>query len=456
MVRGLSLLSRPLYRTVSMRRKPLLVAAASASNPGDLINICRTRLEGTWREIRRTNKVVYAKKPNVYTKNEVIYNSALAVRIHNPPSHHPPRATSLNASVTSGIDDVLSSSSGGSRSNVLALEVGEEAGVSSSKGARAAVGVLLAVVAEVGLASGEVGGGSEDLAGKARLGGSIDVLEHVTLSENLGARVSLKSVSDGVEVVVDGVEEGVAGNLGRATRGVVDVVVLEGDGVGGTGEVQAPVVASVAGSGPGRSTVDLVVGDGDTVGSRVTEDDVLTGNQVGGDVVDPDEVCTVDGDGITTPDVLGVDIGEANVLDDDVLSVGDDANTLALNDTLGALADERLVGTNGHTKDTSLVVLDVGDLGGIGLVVVAPAILVDSLLACGTSSPRSATSRGSGALSSGEVKGLGQDNDARRGVGQVADQLGGGGRVDGGSRATTSNTLSETLSRSLNGISTEG
>jgi hypothetical protein len=400
--------------------------------------------------------VVYVKKRIVCTKNEVIYNSALAVRTRDPPSHHPMRAISLNASVTSGVDKVLGSSSSGSRSDILALEVGEEAGVSSGKGAGAAVGVRLAVVAEVGLAGSEVGGGSEDLAGKTGLSGSHDVLEDVTLSKDLGTRVSLESVSDGVEVVVDGVEEGVAGNLGGATRGVVDVVVLECDGVGGTGEVQAPVVATVAGGGPGRSAIDLVVGDSNTVGGRVAEDDVLTGNQIGGDVVNPDKVGTVDGDGITTPDVLRVDVGEADVLDDNVLSIGDDTDTLALDDTLGALADQRLVGSNGHTKDTSLVVLDVRDLGGVGLVVVAPAILVDSLLTGGGSSPGSATSRGDSSLSSGEVKGLGQDNDARRGVGQVANQLGRGGRVDRGSRATTSDALSKTLSRSLDGIGTEG
>lgn len=32
-----------------------------------------------------------------------------------------------------------------------------------------------------------------------------------------------------------------------------------------------------------------------------------------GNVVDPDHVGVVDGDGITTPNVLGVDIGDSNV-----------------------------------------------------------------------------------------------------------------------------------------------
>lgn len=39
----------------------------------------------------------------------------------------------------------------------------------------------------------------------------------------------------GVEVVVYGVEEGVAADFGGAARGVVDVIFLQGDEVGGTG-----------------------------------------------------------------------------------------------------------------------------------------------------------------------------------------------------------------------------
>lgn len=373
-----------------------------------------------------------------------------------PLRYHAELASSLNASETSGVDNVLGNSCSRSGGDVLALEAGEEAGVSAGKGARGAVGVHLAVVAEVCLAGSVVGAGGEDLARETGLGGRIDVLENIALGENVGTGVSLEGVGDGVEVVVNGVEQSVACNLGGAARGVVDVVVLEGDGVGGAGEVQAPVVATVAGSGPGRGTVNVVVRDGDAAGGLVAEDNVLAGDQVSGNVVDPDEVSTIDGDGITTPDVLRVDVGEANVLDDDVLSIGVDANTLALDDTLGALADEGLVGADGHTEHTSLVVLDARDLGGVGLVVVAPAILVDGLLAGGASAPGSAPSRGSGTLSSGEVECLGQDDDTGRGVGKVADKLSGSRGVDGCSRASTSDALSKTLSSALDGVSTKG
>lgn len=46
----------------------------------------------------------------------------------------------------------------------------------------------------------------------------------------------------GVEVVVDGVEEGVAGDLGATAGRVVDVVTLEGDHVVAAGEVDEEVV----------------------------------------------------------------------------------------------------------------------------------------------------------------------------------------------------------------------
>jgi hypothetical protein len=42
-------------------------------------------------------------------------------------------------------------------------------------------------------------------------------------------------------------ENGVALDLGGATRGVVNVVALESDHVVGSGEVESPVVASIAG-----------------------------------------------------------------------------------------------------------------------------------------------------------------------------------------------------------------
>ena len=89
-------------------------------------------------------------------------------------------------------------------------------------------------------------------------------------------------------------------------------------------------------------------------------------------MVNPDHIRVVDGDGITTPDVLGVDISDSNVpmillggkfyqmheidiLNDDVLGTADNAKTLTLDDTSGALTDKGLVGGDGHTQDTGVV-----------------------------------------------------------------------------------------------------
>jgi hypothetical protein len=149
---------------------------------------------------------------------------------------------------------------------------------------------------------------------------------------------------------------------------------------------------------------------------------------------------SVNGDSITTPDVLRVDIGEANVLNDNVLCVAHDAHTLALNDTLVALADQRLVGANGHAEHTGFVVGDLADLGCAGLVVVTPLVLVDGELALRASSPWSTTRIGDGSLRSGEVKGLGQNDNAGRRVRKVVLELSDGRWVDRGGTASSSDT----------------
>lgn len=87
-------------------------------------------------------------------------------------------------------------------------------------------------MAQVRLALG-VGAGvraAEQLARVPVLDRRVDVLEDVSLGEDHAAGVDLEGVARVVvPVVVDGVEDGVAGDLGAAAGGVVDVVVLEGD-----------------------------------------------------------------------------------------------------------------------------------------------------------------------------------------------------------------------------------
>lgn len=90
---------------------------------------------------------------------------------------------------------------------------------------------------------------------------------------------------------------------------------------------------AIASSRPGGRTVKLAVGNRHPVGRLVAQDKVLAADERGLDVVDPDEVGAVQSDGITTPDVLRVQVGDPNVLDDDVRSTALDVKTLALDDT---------------------------------------------------------------------------------------------------------------------------
>jgi hypothetical protein len=151
-------------------------------------------------------------------------------------------------------------------------------------------------------------------------------------------------------------------------------------------------------------------------------------------------LTSIYGDCVTAPDVFWVDVCEANVLDDDVLRVTNDADTFAFDHTFGALADQALVGSDGHAQNTGLVVCNLANLGGIGLVVYTPIVLVDGKLACRSSAPRSASSIGCSALSAGEVESLGEDDDAGRGILEVTDKLSIGGWVDWRSAATASYT----------------
>lgn len=82
-------------------------------------------------------------------------------------------------------------------------------------------------------------------------------------------------------VVVDGVQERVAADFGRAPGGVVDVVSFEGDGVLRAREVERPVVLVVAGGGPAGRAVDFVVGNCHAAGGGFAEDDVLAADEGG-------------------------------------------------------------------------------------------------------------------------------------------------------------------------------
>lgn len=109
-------------------------------------------------------------------------------------------------------------------------------------------------MAEVGRAGsiGAAGRAGKDLAADARgVDHEVHVLEDAALDDDVGAAVDLEGVAGiGVPVVVHGVQQGVSGDLGRATGGVVDIIAFEGNEIVGTGEVHGPVMVAITGGGP--------------------------------------------------------------------------------------------------------------------------------------------------------------------------------------------------------------
>jgi hypothetical protein len=115
---------------------------------------------------------------------------------------------------------------------------------------------------------------------------------------------------------------------------VVDIVVLKGDLVALADEEEGPVVSVVAAGAPAGVAVDLSVRNRDAIRGSIARDDVLAADEGGLHVVDPDLASgSDDGNGISSPDVLRVELRDVNVLDDDVLSSVGDTETLATNDS---------------------------------------------------------------------------------------------------------------------------
>lgn len=107
-------------------------------------------------------------------------------------------------------------------------------------------------------------------------------------------------------------------------------------------------------------------------------------------VIDPDLISSSQSDGITTPNILRVQLSDVDVLDDDVAHSGGEIETGAFNDTRGPRANQGLVRGDDDRVQASLVISDRGGWR-TGLVVAAPVVLVDSRLAAGVGAPRSAS-----------------------------------------------------------------
>jgi len=217
--------------------------------------------------------------------------------------------------------------------------------------------------------------------------------------------------------------------------------------VAGASEVHGPVLVTVTSSRPLTLSVDVVVGDGDTVGSAGSENNVLAADVGGSNVINPDEVRAINLNGITTPNVLRVELSDVDVLNDDVLGTLD-VQTLTLDNTVGTDTNNGLVRVDSNRVQASLIVGNIS-LGALSLVVVAPVILVDSKLATSTSTPRSAALLGGGSLGTGEVELLVEEDDAGGAVTEHGDQLVGGLGVGTLGVASTGDFGGETLSGAL-------
>lgn len=88
--------------------------------------------------------------------------------------------------------------------------------------------------------------------------------------------------------------------------------------------------------------------------------------------------------------------------------------------------------------------------------VYSPVVLVNCNLASRSSAVGRAASLGGSSLGTGEVEGLGQDNDASRRVLEVGGKLGSSGRVDGGGAATASDALGKAFSGANDGVRGRG
>lgn len=148
----------------------------------------------------------------------------------------------------------------------------------------------------------------------------------------------------------------------------------------------------------------------------------LTTDQRDLDVVNPDLVSTIQRDGVATPDVFRVDIGDVDVLDDHVARTARQTKTLPADDTSAAHTNNGLVRADIHAFGSRLVI-GASDIGRAA----APAkgglngILTGA--ATGVGAGDAAGAVGTGAFTPGEIKLLVDQDNARRIIRQPLGQF---------------------------------
>jgi hypothetical protein len=249
---------------------------------------------------------------------------------------------------------------------VLVLGDSVEAALTLQRGKITAAGsrVGYASTAKSGLTSRSAALISDEKSadGSSLLGDrSVNTIKDVALDDGVGPLVGIKGVALHVlEVVVGSVEVTVGAGLtklGSSASNIVEVVAVKSDLVALTVEHHGPVVVAVARSRSVGDAVKFGVGDGEP-GAIVVRDDEHAADLGELAVIDPDTIVeTLELESVTTPYNAGVDVGEFDALDNDVLGSLLDRQTLALENSL-TVTDDTLVAANREGLRTSSVVGD--------------------------------------------------------------------------------------------------
>lgn len=162
-------------------------------------------------------------------------------------------------------------------------------------------------------------------------------------------------------------------------------------------------------------------------------------------MVNPDQIRAIERDRVATPDELRVEVGDSNVLDDDVASSGAETKSLSLDTSTASNTEKSLVRSNIDRRRRSFV---PSRLKGRGVA----AIVADDLLASLTRSPVRTHRAGFRSLGVGKVEDVLEDDDARLFVREVSLQLLDVLGTDCLGVATTRDTGGETFSLACDGL----
>lgn len=115
---------------------------------------------------------------------------------------------------------------------------------------------------------------------------------------------------------------------------------------------------------PVRDTIKLIVRDSDMAGSSPTRNDKLPPDKRELVMIDPDLVTVVEGNSITAPNVLWVELRNVDVLDDHITCAASNAQSFAADNSGVTDTDDTLVATDVERR-WACVVIGTFDPGAI-------------------------------------------------------------------------------------------